>query len=81
MRVIKGNIGADRAFIPDVLFSPQGADDKKMLGIPTHGEGSHLLRERVHITPTNPYTFQDELSCKLNEMRSNHGTPDWRNRP
>ena len=55
--------------------------DKKMLGVPAGGEGSHLLPERVHITPATPYTFQDEFPCRLNEMRLNHGTSDWRHRP
>jgi hypothetical protein len=41
----------------------RGAEDKKMLGVPPCGEGSHLLREPVHLTASDSYNPEDEFPC------------------
>jgi hypothetical protein len=45
MAAIKGNIGAETGFSPVVFFCRRRVDQKKMLEVPDHGEGSHLLDE------------------------------------
>jgi hypothetical protein len=41
----------------------RGAEEKKMLGVPACGEGSHLLREPVHLTASDSYNPEDEFPC------------------
>ena len=41
----------------------RGAEEKKMLGVPACGEGSHLLREPVHLTASDSYNPKDEFPC------------------
>ena len=41
----------------------RGAEEKKMLGVPPCGEGSHLLREPVHLTASDSYNPEDEFPC------------------
>jgi hypothetical protein len=61
----------DNARISQTRLNPEaadfsrrrGAEEKKMLGVPACGEGSHLLREPVHLTASDSYTPEDEFPC------------------
>jgi hypothetical protein len=56
MAAIKGDIGAETGFSPLWFFRRRRMDQKKMLEVPDHGEGSHLLYEPVHLRPSPTYT-------------------------
>jgi hypothetical protein len=45
------------------FFRHRGTEQKKMLGVPACGEGSHLLREPVHLTASDSYNSEDEFPC------------------
>src|SRR5207302_3370784 len=88
MEIIKGNIGAIGgftaigAFTVIVVFSSQGRGSKE-------GARSSLLWENdlpfcsqaVHLAALAEYIGVCKFPCNLNDMRSSHGTSDWRCRP
>jgi hypothetical protein len=41
----------------------RGAEEKKVLVVPPCGEGSHLLREPVHLTASDSYNPEGEFPC------------------
>src|SRR4051794_23155015 len=42
------------------FYRRRGAEEKKMLVVPPCGEGSHLLREPVHLTASDSYNPEEE---------------------
>jgi hypothetical protein len=81
MGAIKGDIGAIRAITAAAVFSPQGRGSKEdATSAPERRRISPFLTGGS-LPPRYRLYVQQKFSCNLNEMRSNHGSPDWRARP
>src|SRR5258708_17344774 len=77
MRVINGNIGAARAFVIAVAFSPQGLELKEDARSSSQRR-MNLPFGRLSSVPNPLLVYcKTKFTCNLNNMRSYHGSPDW----